>query len=99
MQPQQSDLPRKPQPRVADKPVAAVAGYVRVVVNPWADIWIDGKKVGTTPLAKPLELPEGRHHLEVKNEHFMPDARDITVERGNNATIRVTLKPRVATRP
>ena len=80
-------------PRVLERPPLVPIGFVRVIVNPWADIFVDGKKVGTTPLAKPLELVEGHHKVELKNPHFPTETRDIQVERGNNAPLRVTLKP------
>ena len=77
-------------------PVVAVApplsGFVRVIVNPWADIFVDGRRVGTTPLAKPLQLAEGRHRLELKNPSFPTDTREIFVAHGNNPPLRVDLK-------
>jgi hypothetical protein len=41
-------------------------GVLRIAVTPWAEVTIDGKLVGTTPL-QPLELLEGAHSVALKN--------------------------------
>jgi serine/threonine-protein kinase len=41
-------------------------GSLRVAVTPWAEVNIDGKAIGVTPLA-PIELPEGAHSVALKN--------------------------------
>ena len=35
------------------------AGYLRVVVDPWAEVWIDGQNVLTTPTAQAIPLSPG----------------------------------------
>ena len=42
-------------------------GQLKIRVAPWADVYVDGKLKGTTPL-KPLELMAGEHTVLVKNE-------------------------------
>ncbi len=54
--------PRELQTRA----VARGHGHLRVAVTPWAEVTIDGKVVGTTPLA-PIELGEGAHAIALKN--------------------------------
>ncbi len=63
----------------ADQPT----GFVRVVVHPWGRIFVDGKLRGTTPMAKPLELPEGDHRLRVENDYFAPLEESLTVAQGS----------------
>jgi hypothetical protein len=42
-------------------------GRIQVTVDlPDADIFLDGKKVGTSPLAEPLDVSVGNHSLEAK---------------------------------
>jgi serine/threonine protein kinase len=41
-------------------------GHLRVAVTPWAEVTVDGKVMGTTPL-QPLELGEGAHAIALKN--------------------------------
>ncbi len=53
----------------------ARAGYLRVVVEPWADVWIDGHKVATTPTAQPIALGPGRHYVKLSNPYHRAPAR------------------------
>ncbi len=43
-----------------------VFGFLRINVNPWAEIYIDGEKKGITPIADPIRLTTGEHELELK---------------------------------
>lgn len=42
-------------------------GIVGIFSKPWAEVWIDGKKIGITPILQHT-IKEGRHHLELINE-------------------------------
>jgi eukaryotic-like serine/threonine-protein kinase len=59
-------------------------GYLRVVVNPWGRISIDGAERAVTPLAAPLALPAGRHTLTIENDFFEPFTRDIDIPIGED---------------
>src|SRR5262249_45010514 len=37
----------------------AERGFLRVDAYPWAHVFVDGKPIGTTPMAKPLSFEEG----------------------------------------
>jgi hypothetical protein len=39
---------------------------VRVQIDPWAEVWVDGHSVGMSPL-RPLDLPAGLHEIVAKN--------------------------------
>jgi serine/threonine-protein kinase len=69
-------------------------GYLRVLVEPWAEVWIDGKHVETTPFARALAVPEGEHTLKLHNPHFADDTRTVNVRRGETETVRVALTRR-----
>ena len=64
--------PEKPPVRRPKKPhkkkVVPAAGKGTLTINtqPWSEVWVDGKKLGLTPLAY-KELPAGRHKLVLKN--------------------------------
>jgi serine/threonine-protein kinase len=45
---------------------ASGKGVVDLRVHPWADVEIDGRRLGTTPL-EPIELSAGRHQLRLVN--------------------------------
>jgi len=54
---------------------------------------VDGRARGTAPLATPVELPPGRHHLSVSRRGRKVWRKSITVERGVPLTLQAALKP------
>ncbi|MEW6685090.1 MAG: serine/threonine-protein kinase [Candidatus Edwardsbacteria bacterium] len=42
-------------------------GYLKVGVTPWAEVYLDGEKVGMTPLGKPFRVTIGEHTLRLVN--------------------------------
>jgi serine/threonine-protein kinase len=68
-------------PPTADAPStpAATTGQLALVVYPWADVIIDGRRIDTTPLAQPIRLPPGRHSLELRNPYFPAITRTLTI--------------------
>ena len=57
----------------------AERGFVRVDARPWARVFVDGTLAGVTPLAKPLDLAEGRHELRFEHDWYQPVTRRIDV--------------------
>jgi len=64
--------PKTPEP-AATKPQAR--GRLTVHVDPFADVWIDGRFTSTTPIDN-LALPVGKHRVRLVNE---AGARDETI--------------------
>jgi hypothetical protein len=52
-----------------------------VDVRPWAEVWVDGQKVGHTPMQ--VAVPPGRHTVELKN-----------AELGYHKTYRIRAQPK-----
>jgi serine/threonine-protein kinase len=52
------------------------AATLTLTVTPWAHVWVDGRKVGRTPL-KPLKLAPGKHVIRMEN----PDLRATKTEK------------------
>ena len=44
-------------------------GVANFNASPWAEVWVNGKKIGETPLAN-LELPLGTHEVVFKHPQF-----------------------------
>ena len=66
-------------------------GTLRVLVRPWARVTLDGKLLGTTPLA-PRKVYEGFHTLELSNDD--PKAKKktrIKVDPGKETLIKVRM--------
>jgi serine/threonine protein kinase len=54
-------------------------GSLKLVVNPWADIYIDGKYYETTPIAEPIRLSAGKHVLKCINPTYKSHEEQIDI--------------------
>lgn len=43
---------------------------VQLDANPWGQVYIDGKLIGTTPFQNPVYLSRQKHLIEIKNKFF-----------------------------
>jgi eukaryotic-like serine/threonine-protein kinase len=57
----------------------AQRGYLRVDAHPWARVYVDGKLAGVTPLAKPLELVEGKHAIRFEHDWYEPIDKSVDI--------------------
>jgi eukaryotic-like serine/threonine-protein kinase len=73
----------------AAKPASAAAttGRVRLAIQPWGEIEVNGKKMGVSPPLGQFNLEPGRHTVTVRNADFSPRSFTIDVETGK--TVRV----------
>lgn len=67
-----------------------------------AEIFFDGRRVGTSPLAAPLWATPGRHQVTVRHASFPPAVEDVEVAAGALKTLPVNLRraappPRIVT--
>ncbi|MCA9600416.1 MAG: serine/threonine-protein kinase [Polyangiales bacterium] len=69
------------------------AGYLRVVASPWADVYVDGQKVATTPTAERIALSPGTHYLRFANPYFETVDRELKVRAGELQVVSVELEP------
>ncbi len=63
-------------------------GYVQIVANPWAEVFIDGDSVGQTPLAIPLQLEVGSHEIQLRNEFYPAHTETIEIKRDETTHFR-----------
>ncbi|WP_375754409.1 serine/threonine-protein kinase [Corallococcus exercitus] len=75
---------------------AQARGELRVVTvhdgkTVWADVSVDGKHLGATPLA--VDLPGGRHSVRVTRDGFQTEQRQVDVAPGIKAVVRIELRP------
>nr|MBA3540130.1 serine/threonine protein kinase [Deltaproteobacteria bacterium] len=66
------------------KPVARAFGAIIVKVSPWAEVRIDGRSVGTTPLRTPVLT--GKHRLQISNDN-QSETIHVTVEPNKTVTV------------
>jgi eukaryotic-like serine/threonine-protein kinase len=70
------------------------AAHVRVVVEPWADVYVDGRKVATTPTAEAIPVSPGRHYIKLRNPYFADEVREVRLKAGETKIVEVVLAPR-----
>jgi hypothetical protein len=68
-------------------------GHLRLDVQPAdASIYVDGQFRGTARQVAELELPPGRHRLEIVRPGFRTDDRDVDVEAGRTRDLKIELQ-------
>jgi len=71
---------------------ASSYGYLKVNVQPWAEVWVDGELHDTTPFAAPIALSPGKHQIELKNTRLKKSVtRLVEVAAGENKKLDVDL--------
>ena len=76
-----------------------IVGSVDITSSPaMADITLDGKAVGTTPL-KLSSLLVGEHKITVSKSGYQPYTTTVTIAEGRTATVNATLTKQVAQAP
>jgi hypothetical protein len=65
-------------------------GYLQVVVRPWAEVHVDGRFVGQTPLAK-LRIPVGRHQVVLRHPELGEKLVVVDIEHGQTNLVRTEM--------
>ena len=79
--------------RVVEIDLAPRPSQVTVRSAPGAQLAIDGRSAGALPLARPLTLPSGQHHLRVALRGHQPWTREVSLGRGENTLLDADLEP------
>jgi hypothetical protein len=66
-------------------------GTLSVNAQPWAEVWVDGKRVGETPIGN-LSLPIGNHDLMVRHPQLGERRRTVAVSANTPARIGIDLR-------
>jgi serine/threonine-protein kinase len=67
-------------------------GFITLEANPWAEVSLDGKPIGETPLAD-VQLPAGMHSVVFKNpESGKSVKRPVQVHPGQHVSLKVDLR-------
>ena len=80
-------VPTAPPPPPAT-PAPPVQGWLLVLPKPWAEVMVDGRVVGTTPLAR-FPLPPGSHSVVLTHRDYRPFTRKVEIRPGETTTIRL----------
>src|SRR4030042_2785961 len=65
-------------------------GTINLNAMPWADVYVDEKFVGQTPIAN-LRLTVGNHEIKFLNPKFPIKRRNVTILEGANSNISVNM--------
>jgi serine/threonine-protein kinase len=74
--------------------VPATPGFLRVVVQPWATVIVDGETVDTTPFARAIPLAPGTHYVRLEHPQAPTERRTIELIAGETILLDVTMKVR-----
>ena len=79
-------------PRKGGDEVAGGPGTLQVVALPWANVTVDGRSVGTTPIAA-ISLPAGPHSVGLQNSELgVSRSSSVVVRSGKLTTLKVNLR-------
>jgi eukaryotic-like serine/threonine-protein kinase len=70
------------------------AGYVRVIAEPWADVFVDGELALTTPAAMRIPLSPGRHYVKFVNPFYADQTAEVVVRSGETQLVHAVLAPK-----
>jgi len=63
---------------------------VSLVVQPWGEIYLDGRMQGVSPPLLELQVVAGRHEIKIRNTTFPPYTQVIRVKSGQKIKIKHT---------
>jgi len=63
-------------------------GKIVLAVSPWGEVYVNGRLQGTTPPLAEVELPPGRHRVEIRNSAQLPYHTFVEVQAGQTQPIR-----------
>jgi hypothetical protein len=71
--------------------IGVALGTLRLRIRPWAEVTVDGKPAGTTPL-RALRLPAGEHTVGLRHPGYAPVDRRVVVRPGLTTELHVDLQ-------
>jgi serine/threonine protein kinase len=77
--------------KVASVSVDLPQGSVNLNAAPWAEVWIDGRRVGETPIGN-LAVPIGPHEIVFRHPEFGEKKQAVSVTTGAPVRLSVSMK-------
>jgi len=85
--------PVKAEPQKADPAkVVLVPGTVNLAIQPWGEVFVNGKSIGTSPPIKQHKLAPGKYKIEVRNTTFTPLVTNVEIKAREDINIRHQFK-------
>jgi serine/threonine-protein kinase len=79
-----------PQARKGESVKTTGTGTLELWISPWGDVYVDNKKVGTSPPLRSLPLPAGKHHIEIRSIEGFPYIATHEIKAGETTRINKT---------
>jgi serine/threonine-protein kinase len=76
--------PAKTEPAKPDLP----PGTVNLAIDPWGEVFVNGKSQGVSPPKKQLKLPPGKYKIEVRNSTFPPHVQAFELKSREELTVK-----------
>jgi len=86
-----ANIIKPPVPKKQSPPIQGM-GYLKVKVEPWARIYIDGQYVETTPIARSLPVSSGVHSVRLENPNYKVWQRNLRFNPGDTLNLNVRLE-------
>jgi hypothetical protein len=77
--------------KVASLAIDLPKGTVNLNASPWAEVWVDGQRVGETPIGN-LSLPIGPHEVVFRHPQFGEKRHAISVTAASPTRVSVDMK-------
>jgi class 3 adenylate cyclase len=82
-------LHREAESPVAPRaPAADTAINVVIVAFPWAEIYVDGSRLGVSPPLRSIPLRPGKHRVELRNSSFPAHVETVDVKSGAEISVK-----------
>jgi serine/threonine protein kinase len=70
------------------------SGVISVATTEGAELYIDGKLIGITPITRPIEVDAGTHTVTIKKANYFAWTSEVTVGSNETLPLQITLSPR-----
>jgi class 3 adenylate cyclase len=71
---------------------AVVPATITIAVAPWGEVHVDGKLQGVSPPLQELQLPPGKHRIELRNTGAKPHVINVDAKPGQRIRIKHKFK-------
>jgi serine/threonine protein kinase len=70
------------------------SGVISVATTEGAELYIDGRLIGITPILRPIEVEAGTHTVTIKKANYFAWTSEVTVGSNETLPLQITLSPR-----
>ena len=68
--------------------LALLEGRLNLSIQPWGDVFVNGKSIGVSPPLKQQKLPPGKYRIEVRNTSFTPFVQNIEIKPKEDVSVK-----------